>query len=399
MPCCDTSNSQAAGTAADAGSTAAVEAASGALARALSAATVRAEAWATNAVGPEFLAQTGRDLVRRGESLHAIRMGRDGQPKLVPCASWHWEGSHDPASWTIRATAYGPSTSTTWNLPASAVVFLRWGATAGQPYVGVSPLRWAGTSARLGAEVERALADEAGGPLAHLLPVPADGGDGGDDDSLAALKADIGRARGKALLLEIDSSWMGRGPRRSAAARLGAGSPWSISSSCRGRGRAGRLPSNARGHRRATGPVRGGRGRHEHAREFETVAHGRGSPVWPDCWSTNYPRNWTRLSGWDSTHTRRIRSAERKPSRSWCRPGSISAWPCLPWVCSTMARKNGHQGSATLVRLDQQLTDCIDAERRELSAATEGVARVTRADIIRAALRQRYELERQDESE
>ena len=59
--------SQAAGSAADASSTAAVEAASGALSRAFASASVEAESWAVAAVTPGFLAQVGRDLVRPGE--------------------------------------------------------------------------------------------------------------------------------------------------------------------------------------------------------------------------------------------------------------------------------------------------------------------------------------------
>ena len=114
--------------------------------------------------------------------------------RRVPASSWHWEGSHDPSTWTTRATCYGPSTSTTWNLPASGVVFVRWGGTPGQPYVGTGPLSWAHTTARLQSEAERSLADEAGGPLAQLLAVPSDGG-GEDGDPLAALKLDIRGAR------------------------------------------------------------------------------------------------------------------------------------------------------------------------------------------------------------
>lgn len=71
--------------------------------------------------------------------------------ELIPCSSWHWEGSHDPSTWTVRVTAYGPSTSTTWNLPASAVAFVRWGSNPGQPYIGTAPTSWAHTTARLGA--------------------------------------------------------------------------------------------------------------------------------------------------------------------------------------------------------------------------------------------------------
>ena len=64
-----------------------------------------------------------------------------------------------------------------------------------------------------------------------------------------------------------------------------------------------------------------------------------------------------------------------------------------------MARKDTQHGSTTVVRLDQLLTDHINAERRELSAATGGVAEIPRAAIIRHALRQRYELDHQDGSE
>lgn len=225
--------SQAAGTAADASSTAAVEAASGALSRALSSAEVQGEAWVRDAVTPAVLGQVGRDLVRSGDSMHVIRVSRSGAVRLIPASSWHWEGGEDPDDWTVRVTTYGPSTSTTRHLPASGVVFVRWGSTPGTPYVGTSPLSWAHTTARLQAEAERSLADEAKGPLAQLLAVPADGGDGGDEDPLAMLKADIAAARGKALLVETTAAGYGEGrtaaPARDwVASRLGPAPPEGI---------------------------------------------------------------------------------------------------------------------------------------------------------------------------
>ena len=222
--------SQAAGTAADASSTAAVEAASGALSRAFTSAGVIGAPWVQDAVSPAVLGQMGRDLIRKGDSMHVVRVGGDGAVRLIPCSSWHWEGSHDPASWTVRATAYGPSTSTTWNLPASAVVFVRWGSNPGQPYIGVAPTSWAHTTARLGSEVERSIADEAAGPLAQLLAVPQDGGDDGDDDPLKMLRADIRAARGKALLVETTAAGWGEGKTAAPSAdwrqqRLGPAPP------------------------------------------------------------------------------------------------------------------------------------------------------------------------------
>lgn len=219
----------AAGQAADATKTAAVEAAAGALSRAFASAVVEGPEWTREAVTPAFLAQVGRDLVLSGESLHAVRMSA-GMVQLVPCASWHWEGSHDPASWTVRATAYGPSTSTTWNLPAASVVFVRWGGGPGQPYVGTPPASWAALTGRLGAEAERALADEARGALAQLIAVPPAGAAAGEDDPLEDLRADIAKARGRPVFVETTAAGFDQGrsaaPQRDwIASRLGPNMP------------------------------------------------------------------------------------------------------------------------------------------------------------------------------
>ena len=153
-----------------------------------------------DAVTPGFLGQVGRDLVRSGDSMHVIDVDEMGRVSLLPCSSWHFEGNAHPDTWTVRATFYGPSTSTTRNLPFDGVVFCKWGSTPGQPYIGTGPMSWAHTTARLQSETERSLADEAGGPLAHLLAVPQDGGDDSEADPLKLLKADIRTARGRALL-------------------------------------------------------------------------------------------------------------------------------------------------------------------------------------------------------
>ncbi len=222
----------AAGTAANTTSTAAVEAAAGALSRAFAGAEVIGPGWVRDAVTPSVLGQIGRDLVRNGDSMHVLRMDRMGRVRLIAASSWHWEGNHDPDSWTVRVTAYGPSTSTTWNLPAASVVFVRWGSSPGQTYTGTAPSSWAGTTARLQAEIERSLADEAGGPLAQLLPIPQDPGEGVEDDTdpLADLRADIQAARGAARLVETTAGGWGDGrvaaPQRDwAARRLGPQPP------------------------------------------------------------------------------------------------------------------------------------------------------------------------------
>ena len=202
---------QASGSAADASSTAAVEAAAGALSRAFASAEVRGPGWIQNTITPEFLGQVGRDLIRAGDSMHVIRINNMGKVILLPCSSWNFEGDAHPDTWTVRATVYGPSTSTTQNLPFEAVIFVKWGSTPGQPYVGIGPTSWAHTTARLQSETERSLADEAGGPLAQILAVPQDGGDGSGDDPLKMLKSDITAARGKALLVETTAAGWAEG--------------------------------------------------------------------------------------------------------------------------------------------------------------------------------------------
>ena len=129
-------------------------------------------------------------------------------------------------------TEHGRS-STTRYLPFNGVVFVKWGSTPGQPYIGTGPLSWAHTTVRLQSETERSLADEASGPLAQLIAIPQDGGDGSEDDTLAELKADIRTARGKALLVETAAAGWGEGrgaaPQRDwQASRLGPMPPESM---------------------------------------------------------------------------------------------------------------------------------------------------------------------------
>ena len=202
---------QAAGTTQQASATAAVEASAGALSRAFMGATVEGPADVAEAVSPRCLAQIGRDLVRVGESLHVIRyMG--GKLRLIPCSTWYWEGDADPSTWLATCTAYGPSGSSTWRVGMDSVVFVAWGSPTARPYHGLSPSSWSADTSRLMANAERSLANEAGGPVAQLLPVPLDGGDGdGDTDPLAALKADIGKARGGAMLVETTAAGWSEG--------------------------------------------------------------------------------------------------------------------------------------------------------------------------------------------
>ena len=72
------------------------------------------------------------------------------------------------------------------------------------------PERWPATW-------RRGLGEESGGPVGHIIPVPSDGGDGGDDDPLSQLKADLANARGRTVLTETTAAGWGEG--KMAAAR------------------------------------------------------------------------------------------------------------------------------------------------------------------------------------
>ena len=203
---------QAATRAADAGATAAVEAAAGALSRAFADAQVEGGPLVQQAVTPQFLAQIGRDLIRGGASLHRIDI-RGGSVRLLPVAQWFWHSgnSPDPDTWMVRSTEYGPSGSITHLLPWSATIWQAWGLSTTTPWVGRGPSSWAPLTAKLVAEAERSLGDEAAGPIAQILPIPQDGGDGGDDDPLRQLKLDIAAARGRAVLSETTQAGWGEG--------------------------------------------------------------------------------------------------------------------------------------------------------------------------------------------
>lgn len=211
--------------------TAAVEASAGLLARAFAAAEVSGPVWAKRAISPGFLEAVGRDLVRSGESLAVIDVSELGELALLPASSWDFqgEGPH-PAGWRVEANLNGPSEVITVYRPWASVVYLTWGHLQGRPFAGRGPLGFAHTTARLQSETERSLADEAGGPVAQLLAVPQDGGDGGDDDPLKDLKSDLRTARGKALLLETTAAGWGEGmsaaPRRDwTKSRMGPDPP------------------------------------------------------------------------------------------------------------------------------------------------------------------------------
>ena len=199
---------QAAGTTAgDPSAIAALETAAGLWARAFAAATVEP---AHPAVTPSVLALIARDLIRRGESVHHVEV-EGGAPVLRPAGSWDVRGPWREAEWRYRLDLFGPSGNVTRFVPSDSVVHARYAIDPSRPWRGLGPLQWARHGAALAANAELRLSQEASGTVSRLIPVPADGGDGSDDDPLAKLKMDIAAGKGRALLVETTSAGWGEG--------------------------------------------------------------------------------------------------------------------------------------------------------------------------------------------
>ena len=164
-----------------------------------------------DAITPACRELIARNLIRRGEDVHLIATGAEGL-RLLPAGGWDIRGGADPADWYVRVDIAAPSGTYTTTVPHAAILHSRYAIDSQLPWRGVPPLGWARSTGALAGRLEAGLADEAGAPAAQLVPVPQDGGDGGDDDPLAELKADIGKARGRALLIETTAAGYGQGP-------------------------------------------------------------------------------------------------------------------------------------------------------------------------------------------
>ena len=205
---------QAAGTATgDPSAIAALEAAAGLYAAAFAGATVTPDS-ARSALSAPCMALLARDLIRRGESVHAIEV-EGVTVRLRPCGSWDVRGPADERGWWYRVDVFGPSGNETRFLPAGAVIHARYAVDPARPWYGIGPLGWARATGTLAANLESRLGEEAGGPVGHLLPVPETGGAEGEgdepNDPLAALRADIAKGKGRTLTVETTSAGFGEG--------------------------------------------------------------------------------------------------------------------------------------------------------------------------------------------
>ena len=168
----------------------------------------------TAGLTPDVLGTISRRLITTGESVHLIDV--DGsRVELIEASSWNLYGTAR-GPWRYQITTTGPSETETRWVPADAVVHVRYATSHVEPWRGLSPLTLAGTTGRLAQELERALADEAGGPVGSVIPLPQDAGGESDDpddaaDPFAKLKHQINRLRGKLGLVETTAAGYGEG--------------------------------------------------------------------------------------------------------------------------------------------------------------------------------------------
>ncbi len=153
-------------------------------------------------LSPAQLAMAGRALLLRGECVYARERGRIG----AMAASYDVSGRGDPSAWRYRLSLPTPSTTRTVTRSAGDVLHVRIGATAAQPWRGVSPLANSAATRTILERLEQSLSYEAGGPVGTGVPVP-------DPANSGSLKDDLASLRGRAALVPSTSTnWAQGGP-------------------------------------------------------------------------------------------------------------------------------------------------------------------------------------------
>ena len=144
-----------------------------------------------------------------------------GAVVLRECAYWSVVGGpREP--WRYQISLPGPSATAMEWVPGDQVVHCRYACHPSTPWRGRPPLVLAGLSGVLAVSLERALGQEAGGPVGHVIPIPSDASEDDDPDAdpFGPLKREIAALRGRVGLVETTAAGYGEGPGGCAVAGL-----------------------------------------------------------------------------------------------------------------------------------------------------------------------------------
>ena len=150
------------GSARNAHATAALESAAGLYQAAFSAAKVEPE---QEALGPSFLGEAARRLIRYGQAVYLIEV-EDGKIRLSDVGSWNIGGGPGEESWTYHCQIQGPTSAETIKVPSSGVIHFRYAVDPLRPWEGLGPLQSASATGTLMGAIEQRLGEESGAPSA-----------------------------------------------------------------------------------------------------------------------------------------------------------------------------------------------------------------------------------------
>ena len=185
-----------------AGLTSAVEICVGWWGRAFSSAEVKPAGTLADAL-KLHLGFIGRQLVTSGEVVFALDF--EGGLILIPASTVTVKGGPNPRTWQYELTLPGPSsTLTRKRVSAESILHITYARSPSTPWQGVGPIEQSRTTRQLLDNLERRLAQEAGGAVGTLVPVP-------NVEASAKLQADIRAMKGETTLVETTAAAWGAG--------------------------------------------------------------------------------------------------------------------------------------------------------------------------------------------
>ena len=200
-----------------------VEQCAQAYATAFEACTVHASDMVKKVLTPSLLGNVARTIVSTGSAMYLIEIV-SGEIKLRPVGSWDISGGGtDPSGWMVRADTYSPSSTDTVYTSYNSVLHFLHHYNPSRPWLGLSGMDTASTTAGLAANLETRLKQEASAASGAFLPWPSSPSDEDADDDAAtpgpmvALQQDVSKAQGKLVIVETVNS--GHGDKQSAPAK------------------------------------------------------------------------------------------------------------------------------------------------------------------------------------